>query len=323
MFLTWRRSPFAVFVQPPLCDPDAGGGGGGDPIPDDAHPEYDLDDHAGGQGDDPPGQPGAPAGQPPVQDPARQPAGGPGQDPRTPQTYTADQYNQVASGYRTLQGQNQQMAGQLALMQRQIAALTGAQPPADPAAGGQPPLSEADQKAVAAVYRLFPQLKPLLDKAQDLLTLPDAVNGFKSAQEAQQNAIATRTWDAFDTAVKGVFGETVHPFTKQSLDAAFVSWLETDQNAAARYRSGDLTLATEFMRMYQTGVIGPARARAQNPNPAGGLPRRPGAPQPPARVPRGGAGGSPAVPGGQRPAQPVDPTAVHDAAADAYFATRG
>jgi hypothetical protein len=329
MFGSWRRSPW-FYVQQPLCDGIDDGSGGGDPT---AHPEYDLDlnDDAGGGDDDPSRQPpAAPAGRQPAQAPARQPgqppvAGAPGQDGGTPQTFTAEQYGQVANGYRTVLAQNQQLQGQLQMLQNQVAALTGIRPPAGgPGAGeGQPQLSEADQKAIAAVYRLFPQLKPLLEKAQDILQLPETVNGFKSQDQARWQDIGTRMWEAFDGAVKEAFGNRqLHEFAQKSLDAAFVSWLETDKNAAARYRMGDTGLAKEFMRMYRNGVIVPAQqAGAPGTGQQPGAPRRPGQ-QPPPRVPRGGAG---APPVGQQPGQPNvrDANQLHDAAADAYFAARG
>jgi hypothetical protein len=292
-----------------------------------AEPDYDIDLDAGAGGDDPPRPSAAPAGRQPVQDPARpgQPGGAPGPDGGTPQTYSAEQYTQVVRGYRTLEGQHNQLQGQVATLTRQIAALTGIPGPSTGQPGAdQPQLSEADQKAISAVYRLFPQLKPLLEKAQDLLSLPDAVNGFKSADQARWQDIGTRMWEAFDAEVKGAYGNrTIHEFAQRSLDAAFVSWLETDKNAAARYRTGDTGLAKEFMRMYRTGVIVPAQqAGAPGTGTPPGAPRRPGQPQQQPRVPRGGAGGT-AI--GQRPGQPnvQKPDELHEAAADAYFTARG
>lgn len=319
MLKNWLRSPW-FGVQQPCCERPDPGGGGGDPDPT-AQPDYDIDLEAGGEDDDPSRQPGAPAGRPPVQDPARpgQPGGAPGPDGGTPQTYTPEQFNQVVTSYRTLERQHQQLVGQLQSQQRMIAALTGQQPPAG--GGDEPALSEADQKAIKAVYRLFPQLKPLLEKAQDLLGLPDTVKGFVTEGESRWQDIGTRMWEAFDGAVKQAYGDRqLHPFAQRALDNAFVGWLESDRNAAARYRTGDIGLAAEFMKMYRNGVIVPAQ-QAGAPGP-GGAPRRPGQPPGPPRVPRGGPGGAPM---GQRPGQPnvKKPDEVHDAAADAYFASRG
>jgi hypothetical protein len=199
-----------------------------------------------------------------------------------------------------------------------VQALTGLRPQQpDPNA---PQLSEGDQKAIAAVYRLFPQLKPLLEKAQDLLQLPDRVQQFQTNDQSRWQDIGTRMWDSFDKAVKGIYGDRqLAPFAQKAIDQAFISWLETDQNAAARYRMGDLTLAKEFMDMYKTGVI----VAAQGPSPVTGPPRRPGQQQQPPRVPRGGGGVQ--TPPGRQPAQPAGKTAdqLHDEAADAYFSARG
>lgn len=320
MFLTWRRSPFVV--QMPLYNtPDDLGGGGGDLAGADegAHPEYDVDLGEGGD-DDPALDPSTQGAQPgtPVRQPAQGGTPGGGQDPRTQQPQiTAEQYTTLATSYRTLESNLSQVLAQNQLLQRQVAALTGVQPPQQQP---QTQLSEADQKAVEAVYRLFPQLKPLLEKAQDLLSLPETVNGFKSEAERRWIDVGTRMWDAFDRSVGEAFGgQNLHPFAKQSLDSAFITWLETDKNAQARYRMGDTTLAAEFVKMYRNGVIAPAQ-RAGSPQPRGARPGQPGQQQPP-RVPRGGPG-QPAV--GQRPAQPnvKKPDEVHDAAADAYFASR-
>lgn len=333
MFGTWRRSLsvcevrlIAGRIAMPYGDgPGADGLSDNDDLSghdDGSHPDYDvnLDDAGGDNGDDPPlRQPAAPAGRQPVQNPRPGTPGTSGPDSGTPQSYTSDQYNQVVTGYRTLESQNQQLHGQLQHMQRQIAALTGAAPPpaADPS---QPPMSEADQKAIKAVYRLFPQLKPLLEKAQDILSLPETVNGFKSAEQARWQDTGVRMWEAFDGAVKATYGEQkLHPFAQKSLDSAFVSWLETDQNAAARYRMGDVRLAAEFMTMYRNGVIRPAQAARPGTGTAG--PRRPGQQQQQRGLPRGGAGGTGTS---QRPAQPNVQSAdeLHGAAADAYFAAR-
>lgn len=337
MFGTWCRSPWfprdlrliGGRVQMPLGETP-----GADGLTDDdatAHPDYDVDLNAGGEDDDPSRQPpAAPAGRQPVQAPARQPgqqppvAGAPGPDGGTPQTYTAEQYSQVVTGYRTLHTQNAELRGQLQLIQNQVAALTGLRPATGPGAAGQTPqLSESDQKAVAAVYRLFPGLKDLLEKAPDLLQLPETVKGYNADAQTRWQDMGTRMWEAFDVEVKAAYGNRqIHAFAKQSLDAAFVSWLETDKNAAARYRTGDTGLAKEFMRMYRNGVIVPAQQAgapgAQPPGP----PRRPGQVQQQPRVPRGGAG---AAPVGQQPGQPNVQSAeqLHEAAADAYFAARG
>jgi hypothetical protein len=302
--------------QGPFFIHDDGGGGGGDAG--DAHPEYDIDltadDGGGGPADDPAGQqPGAPP-RAPVQSPATGYPPGAGPDTRPPQ-YTPEQVSQVVTGYRNLLQRSQAIEAQNQLLQRQVAALTGVQPPQQQP--GQQ-LSEADQKAIAAVYRLFPQLKPLLEKAQDILTLPDTVNTFKTEAEGRWVDLGNRMWHQFDQAVKEIYPGQLHPFAQKAIDAAFVSWLETDPQAGARYRVGDMTLPGEFLKMYRNGLVVPAM-RAGNPStPQRGLTGRQPPGQPP-RVPRGGPGGN-AI--GQQPPQPnvKDPAAVHDAAADAYFA---
>lgn len=282
----------------------------------DAQPDYDIEldpgdgdpeDHSAQSGAQPPRAlgPGSATGLP-----------APGPDQRTPTTYSQEQYNQVVTGYRDRERALQGASAQIQLLQRQVAALTGAAPPTQ-TTGQQPQLSDADQKAITAVYRLFPGLKPLLEKSQELLTLPQAVQGFKTDAEARWTDLGTRMWQAFDQTVSQAFpGGKLHPFAQQSIDSAFVAWLEADKNAAARYRLGDMTLPTEFMAMYRNGVIVPAQRAAGTQPQQRGVPGRAGA-QP--RVPRGGPSASPA---GQRPAQPdpKDAGAVHDAAADAYFA---
>jgi hypothetical protein len=309
----WKshRPAFGLIAGPYYDGPDAGGEF-------DAQPDYDIELDNGDGGTDDPAYPAHSGAQPPrapVQDPRRD-SPAPGQDQRAPTTFSQEQYNQVITGYRDRERQLQGATAQIQLLQRQVAALTGAQPPSQ-TTGQQPQLSEADQKAITAVYRLFPGLKPLLEKSQELLTLPQAVQGFKTDAEARWTDLGTRMWQAFDQTVSQAFpGGKLHPFAQQSIDSAFVAWLEADKNAAARYRLGDMTLPTEFMAMYRNGVIVPAQRAAGTQPPQRGVPGRAGM-QP--RVPRGGPSASPA---GQRPAQPdpKDAGAVHDAAADAYFA---
>lgn len=327
MFGTWRRSPW--FIQMPLLDtPGDGGGGGGDlsGADADAHPEYDVD-FGDPPDDDPPvqGDPGATPPSRTVQPPAQgDPGAGP--DPRT-QAPTREQYDQLVTGYRSMERNFTTLQAQNQLLQRQVAALTGQQPPAQPQ-GDQPQLTEADQKAIKAVYRLFPQLKPLLEKAQDILQLPEQVSSFKSEADSRWTDIGTRMWDSFDKAITQAYGlqngAKLTPFAQKSIDSAFIAWLETDRNAAARYRMGDMTLPAEFMQMYRSGVIVPAqRATAGGtPNQQRGALGRPGQQQQPPRVPRGGPGSTTV---GQRPQQPntKKPDQVHDAAADAFFAQRG
>ncbi len=322
MFECWRHSRW--FVQMPLHDgPAADGdfaGGPGDLAggDEDAHPEYDVD-LGDGTDDDPSAaaQPGARPPRAPVQQPAQ--GGTPGAGPDTRSAITPEQYNQVVTGYQTMERNFAALQAQNQLLQRQVAALTGVRPP-EPASSQDPPLSEADQKAVAAVYRLFPKLRPLLEKADALLGIPDTVKRFETEAESRWTDIGTRMWDAFDKAVGEAYGgNKLHPFAQKALDAAFIAWLETDKNAAARYRMGDMTLSAEFLRMYKSGVIVPAQ-RAGNGQPPRTVGGRPSGQQPP-RVPRGGPG-QPAT--GQRPAQPnaKNPDEVHEAAADAFFAAR-
>jgi hypothetical protein len=103
------------------------------------------------------------------------------------------------------------------------------------------------------------------------------------------------------------------------LDTAFVTFLETDKNASARYRAGDVTVVDEFVNMFRTGVIVPANRPVPNNN---GLPPRRPQPAGPPRLPRGGPGSTVV---GQQPQQPnrANAAEVHEAAADAYFAARG
>jgi hypothetical protein len=298
----------------PLYDTPDDGGGGGDEL--DAHPDYDVNlDEAGGTAEAPhtasspsPGAPiprGSQGGQPPV----------PGSDQSTPQTVTPEQYDQVVQYGRYQQQALAQLQAHNALLQRQLAALTGVTPPQrDPSV---PQLSEADEKAIAAVYRLFPKLRPLLERADELLQVPGTVKNFQTEADNRWTDLGTRMWTAFDQEVAKTWpGGRLHDFAQKAIDQAFISWLETDRNAAARYRMGDLTLPTEFMGMYRSGIIVPAQ-RGTNGNQPGPAARRTGA-QPP-RVPRGGPG---ATTVGSRPQQPNVKNAdeVHDAAADAFFA---
>lgn len=318
MFTHWR-GPWLTLQ---LCfDPNNPGGApaAGDPPPDpSAHPEYDLDEFDDPPGDDPPGaQPGAPPAVPGTPPP---PPGGPGTGSGTPD---AAAFTALQTQVSTLQGQLTTMAAH----NRRLLQALGAPPPATPPPGtGDPQLSEADRKAVEAVYRLFPKLRGILDNADKLLEAPQAIQRFQSDDQARWDAIGTRMWDALDKSVATTYNlqgeQQVSPFVKQGIDSAFLNWLETDKNAQARYRMGDTTLAGEFMQMFVNGVIVPAqRVRATPPNggPPTNQPPRRGA-QPP-RVPRGGPGTPPATPGGAPPA-PKKADEVHAAAADAYFAGR-
>lgn len=335
MLFHWRRSPF--YVQEPFTDAPgdpAGGGGGGNPDEGTAHPDYDVDFGDGAVGDDPPQPPvpGAPA-VPPVQDPARPAGGVPGQEPRTPAIDPAV-FQTLQQTVTQSQGQIQTLVAENRRLMQTIGALTGREPgPAAPAGDQQPQLSEADQRAVSAIHRLFPGLKTLLDKAPELLQMPDSVKAFHQGEQSRWTDIGNRMWTTFDGEVRKAFalaeGAQMNPFAQKALDSAFVSWLETDQNAAARYRMGDTTLATEFMKNYLNGVIVPAHRARQQPPPAPGAPgapqpgqpgaRRPAAPPP--RVPRGGPGSPPVT---QQPAQPNVRNAdeIHSAAADAFFTQR-
>jgi hypothetical protein len=332
MLFTWRRSPF--FVQMPSFDaPGDPGGGGGELQDPNAHPDYDFDLDAGDGTNDDPLQvpnPGAPAA-PPVQDP-RAP-GAPGQDPRTPDPAFVAYQQQTQQNMAYLQQQNERLM-------RTVASLTGQQQPPGPAAPVADPManfSPQDRAAVEAIYRLLPGLKPLLERGTDLLGVPDAIAQIRQGEEGRWADIGTRMWQTFDTELRTVFGieanQAMEPFAQKAIDAAFVNWLETDKNAQARYRMGDVTLAKEFLTNYQQGIIAPAAAARARQTPPAPIPGRPGAPitpgapgaprrpaQPP-RVPRGGPGAAPVT---QRPAQPnaQSPDQLHDAAADQFFAQR-
>jgi hypothetical protein len=326
MFSHWRRSLF--YVQEPFCDAPgdpAGGGAVDDPS---AHPDYDVD-FGDVVVDDPanPQNPGAPAA-PPVQDPSRQP-GDPGQDPRTPPVDAAA-FTQLQQTVIQSQQQTASLIAENRRLMQAIGTLTGQQPGPQQPSADQPQLSEADQKAVAAIYRLFPNLRPLLEKAQELVAIPETVRGFQQDTQSRWNDLGARMWQTFDGEVRKAYGladgVAMTPFAQKAIDSAFVNWLETDKNAQARYRMGDTTLPAEFMKNYVNGVVVPARAR-QTPPAVPGQPPTPGQPgvrrpaQQPPRVPRGGPGGAPVT---TAPAQPnvKKPDEIHSAAADAYFAQR-
>lgn len=306
-------------------------------VPDDA---LDVDDDPSPQppqGAQPPSQPSATArpGQPLPDDPGGQPTPGTAGQPGQPPTHvTYERFHQAITRNQQLAIAQQQAGIRIATLEAQVRALTGVQPPAGGPA--KPAFNESEEKARATMLRLLPGLDQILKHADKLSQVPEFMESATASDSARLNHVATQIWSGLDLAVSGFYGiasiDELDPFARKMLDDGFVNWLQSDASAAARYLAGDTTIGAEYFTKLQTGFLTPAQARVSAPpQPGGGAapqPRpavRPGQPpalagrRPTPPVPRGGAGAGPV---GQRPAQPSNktPDAVHDAAADAFFA---
>lgn len=185
--------------------------------------------------------------------------------------------------------------------------------------GPQEPPDPAVQEARQALMKVLPELDSLLklaEHAPHLIQMREQWPTVAGSHEQLWERFGYQTLETIDQAMSKDLGvDKLSAFQRQAVGNSFISWLQSDQQLANRYRQGDSRLADEFLTEYRSGFIDPVRRRSQaGPGGGGG-----GRPLPPAPRP----GGAPAPGGGAPPPGSQTEDQVHDAAWQSFIAATG
>ncbi len=129
----------------------------------------------------------------------------------------------------------------------------------------QPPPAHdpAREEVVRNFYELFPHLKHFEqvkpEQIQGLLKLLE--------NEPQREAQFAHYWQTFGRGslrsltdgLKGVFGGDLDAETRSLIDDAYMAWLERDPEAQRRFYENDPSLANDFIKRFDTGLLEPIR----------------------------------------------------------------
>lgn len=237
-------------------------------MPEDAHPDFDVDlpDDQGqgdGNGDDTSratdtsrsASTGAPNGQPPDgQRPGSQsPAGG----------------NQTGAGATVPSGllrdanrEIRRLQGELARNQR-----PQQQPAQQPPAPRFEDSLNAEQRAIRDdIFKIVPELKLLArfdpDKFEQIV---NQVSEAGSRSEGLEKTFWTRNANTHlrevDKLVRDEYGANVDPKAVRRFQAGFIDWIESDPDARERYLDGDPTLVADYWKETTGLIVEPIRSK--------------------------------------------------------------
>jgi hypothetical protein len=260
-----------------------------------------ADGGAGGTGSAPASTP-APSGAPAAVAPGAPAAVAPLATPAAKRfDYAEDRGNWVPPHrIRETSQRAQQLERDLDYERRRVAALSGVPAPAQ----AEDP---NDASIKQELFRLFPQLKGLMEHGEKLIGLKDLdMDALQSPQTHYWESLGHQTLNALHVQAKETLGGgDLTPRAKQVLNTSFSQFVNSDDDLKQRYASQDPGLITEFLKEFNDGILSPYRqsiTRAAAPRDAAIR-----------RLPRGGSG-SAIVAGRQAEIKPADTDEYHNAA---------
>ena len=157
------------------------------------------------------------------------------------------------------------------IVDKVVAAQRGGQPAGQPT-DGQPAAPDPKKQAILArLYEVAPELKGLIERAQDVLAAAEMLPQQKQQIEARWNVVAQRTIGTlFDNAAKtllgdGKTGKDLTPVAQRRLHADFSHWCMADQSRVTRYENEDPALVGEFLAEVRATYVDPLRRAAVAP----------------------------------------------------------
>lgn len=199
-------------------------------------------------------------------------------------------------------GRIKQMNGELTQLRR----------PAAPAAPAATP-NAADEEVKQAFFKLFPGAKALLDLPADKLSHAlERMGQHEASFEHYWTSFGSAALRALNGGIQKTYGGQPDAPTRRLIDAAFIDWLESDQEAQHRFFTGDPTLADDFWNNFTSKLLDPIRRTAVA-SEQQRITRREALPRPTPRGATLGQGGQP---------KPKTAEELHEAAAEAFITSR-
>ncbi len=150
------------------------------------------------------------------------------------------------------------------------------------------PKKEAIRKEFLSYFPEYAKLARFAERLGDR-DPGELLDRLEQGQQQSQLAVAHQMYDVIDQQMAEAYGEKVPQFARDAAYAAFVTWLSQNPQHEARFNRHDASLATEFWKLYSSGVLETHRQHFTETEQR----RRAAA----MHVPRGGSGSADIVPG--------------------------
>lgn len=157
-------------------------------------------------------------------------------------------YNQAQQAWSQKEAQYQ---SQLETIQKQLHSLVGVTPP-------QNPEVDAIRKQFGGLY---PGLSKLEERAAQLEQLLERAGDMESQNEHYWSSYGRQTVDRLFSKAAEAIGAPLSDEGKRLLHSSFVGFVQSSPENEQRYAS-DPTLVEDFVRMYSSSIIDPARRQA-------------------------------------------------------------
>lgn len=157
-------------------------------------------------------------------------------------------YNQAQQAWGQKEAQYQ---AQLDAVQKQLHALVGVTPP-------QNPEVDAIRKQFGGIY---PGLSKLEERAAQLEQLLERAGDLETQNEHYWQSYGRQTVDRLFSKAQEAIGSPLSEEGKRLLHSSFVGFVQSSPENEQRYAS-DPSLVEEFLKVFSSGIIDPARRQA-------------------------------------------------------------
>jgi len=130
----------------------------------------------------------------------------------------------------------------------QVLALTGVQPPQDPA-------TDAVRKQFAA---LFPKLAQLEERGEDVFGLLERAGDLDTQADHYWSNYGRQSMDRLYSGIQTALGGTLTEEGKRIIHSSFVGFVQSSPEMQSRY-ANDPTIVDDFVKAYSTNFIDPVR----------------------------------------------------------------
>lgn len=136
--------------------------------------------------------------------------------------------------------------------------------------GGTPPEDPRSARLRDTIYSLLPGLKELLARHKDVLGFVDAAPALGETNKAYWQGVAARSVETLHSGVARLLlgpdkgSKDLDPEIADDIRDQFIRWVEADKTGGRvqRYESQDANLVPEYLRVFQTRYLDPARRSA-------------------------------------------------------------
>ena len=208
-----------------------------------------------GQGQQPTGDGQVPAGSSPAAPPNQVPASGtPGQQPQADRSgwIPPHRFQEVTRANAEMRARIEAFEKQFGTMRTGLEQALGRQP------NDGPQYDEATTRIREQLLTVFPELKQFVERSKDFGSILERLPSLDSFMENQLHGQGRRYFGLLDAELKKHFAEEdgkINPTAQRFFQTAFIDYLQTVPEAAARYERGDESVVSEWFGKHVQGPL--------------------------------------------------------------------